>query len=201
MAFRDGFKVQRIGVRRFKAAIDRAHKRTLRAANKGVSESSAALQKEIRREVDRIFSGASGFRRRKKSRRVSGAIRRKVYDNKERGSAALIFNKFGRREHGRFIDYLGPYLTGRDITPRRGRAMAIPLQPGKKNRDPKNFPNLVAIKIAGRIYLVRHTRTRSLFMFMLLPRVRVRHRLRVRQTIKAEARRLGIRVRRNFGKV
>ena len=191
-----------VGVRRLARAVNRAEKEAREATRKGVDQTSREIQKAVRRDVDRIFSGGSAqLRRRKTSRKVSGAVRRKLFDNRQRGTAAIIFSKFGRRRGGRFLDYLGPYITGKDITPRRGRFMAIPLQRGRKSRDPKNFNNLHAVVVNGRVFLVRSTRTRTTFMFLLVPRVRVTKRLRARRIALREGRRLGLRVQRSFGRI
>lgn len=196
------FKAALAGLRRLHRANVREERAMRRATRQGVDETSRAIQRAVRRDVDRIFSGSSQqLSRRKTPRRVSGAIRRKLFDNGDRGTAALIYSKFGRRARGRFIDYLGPYITGRDIRPRRGRFMAIPLQRGRKSRRPENFDDLRPVVIAGRLYLVRTTRTRTRFMFLLIPRVRISKRLRARRIAIREAKRMGVRVRQAFGRV
>ena len=186
------------GLRNLDRALKRADLRTRAAARTSVAETSLRVQKAIRADVDRIFSGGTIRLRRGKGRRVSGAIRRALFDNRERGTAALVFSKFGRRECGVFVDFLGPYLTGRDIRPRRGRYLAVPLQPGRRNRDPRAFRNLRPVAVAGRLYLVRSTRTRTTFMFLLLPRVRVTRRLKAARTARREARAIGGYAKRMF---
>ena len=186
------------GLKKLDEAIKHAELRTRAAARTAVDETSLTLQKAIRADVDRIFSGGTVRLRRGKGRRVSGAVRRKLFDNRSRGTAALVFSKFGRREGGRFVDYLGPYITGKDIRPRRGRYLVIPLQRGKRNRDPKAFRNLHTISVAGRLYLVRSTRTRTTFMFLLIPRVRITRRLRAARIARREARAMAGRARRAF---
>ncbi len=187
-----------VGLRTLDDAIKRAELRTRAAARAAVDETSLRVQKAIRADVDRIFSGGTVRLRRGKGRRVSGAVRRKLFDNRARGTAALVFSKFGRREGGEFVDYLGPYITGRDIRPRRGRYLAIPLQRGKRNRDPKTFKNLHTIAIGGRLFLVRSTRTRTTFMFLLIPRVRITRRLRAKKIALREARLMAGRAQRAF---
>jgi len=191
-------KATLVGLRTLDDAIKRAELRTRAAARAAVGETSLRVQKAIRADVDRIFSGGTIRQRRGKGRRVSGAVRRKLFDNRARGTAVLVFSKFGRRENGRFVDYLGPYITGRDIRPRRGRYLAVPLQRGKRNRDPRNIKNLHAVAIGGRLYLVRSTRTRTTFMFLLLPRVKITRRLRAARIARREARAMVGRTRRAF---
>jgi hypothetical protein len=186
------------GLRDLDRAFKRLDKNSRQAAKAGVSSSSRRVQLKIRREVNRLFSGSGLKSRRGKGRKIGNAVRRLVFDNGRDGSAALIFSKFGRREGGRFVDYLGPYLTGQDIKPKRAKFLAIPLQPGKRNKDPAKFKDLDAIEINGRLFLVRHTRSRSLFMFMLIPRIKVRRRLRPARIARRELRRMPEAVRREF---
>jgi len=191
-------KATLVGLKKLDDAIKRAELRTRAATRAAVDETSLKMQKAIRADVDRIFSGGTVQLRRGKGRRVSDAVRRKLFDNRARGTAALVFSKFGRRENGQFVDYLGPYITGRDIRPRRGRYLVIPLQRGKRNRDPKNMKNLHAVAIGGRLFLVRSTRTRTTFMFLLIPRVRITRRLRAARIARREARAMAGRAQRAF---
>ncbi len=191
-------KATLVGLKKLDDAVRRAELRTRAAARTAVDETSLKVQKAIRADVDRIFSGGTVRLRRGKGRRVSGAVRRKLFDNRARGTAALVFSKFSRRENGRFVDYLGPYITGKDIRPKRGRYLAVPLQRGKRNSDPKTFKNLHTISVAGRLYLVRSTRTRTTFMFLLLPRVRITRRLRVARIARQGARAMVGRTKRAF---
>jgi len=191
-------KATLVGLKKLDEAIKRAELRTRTAARTTVDETSRRTQLAIRKDVNRIFSGGTVRLRRGKGRRVGNAVRRKLFDNRARGTAALVFSKFGRREGGEFVDYLGPYITGRDIRPRRGRYLAIPLQRGKRNRDPKNFKSLHTVSVAGRLYLVRSTRTRTTFMFLLIPRVRITRRLRAKKIALREARLMAGRAQRAF---
>ncbi len=109
-----------------------------------------------------------------------------------------MFSKFGRSENGQFVDCLGPYITGKDIRPHPGRYLVFPLQRGKRNRDPKTFKNLHTISLAGRLYLVRSTRTRTTFMFLLIPWVRITKRLRAARIARQEARAMAGHTRRAF---
>jgi hypothetical protein len=148
-----------------------------RRAHGAVGRASRRVQLAVRADVNRIFKG----------RRVGNAVRRLVFDNKEHGSAAIVFSKFGRRVGGEFVDYLAPYLTGKDIRPKRGRYLAIPLQRGRRNRDPRQVKGkLRPVRIGSRLFLVKTTRAKTLFMFLLLPRVKIRKRLRTRSIVKAE---------------
>ena len=191
-------KATLVGLKKLDEAIKRAELRTRAAARTAVDETSRRTQLAIRKDVNRIFSGGTIRQRRGKGRRVGNAVRRKLFDNRARGTAALVFSKFGRREGGEFVDYLGPYITGRDIRPKRGRYLVVPLQRGKRNRDPRNIKNLHTVSVAGRLYLVRSTRTRTTFMFLLIPRVRITKRLRAGQIARQEARAMSGRTKRAF---
>lgn len=186
------------GLKRLDEALRRAELRTRAAVRAAVDQVSRRTQLAIRKDVDSIFSGGTIRQRRGKGRRVGNAVRRKLYDNKSRGTAALVFSSFGRREGGEFVDYLGPYITGRDIRPKRARFLTIPLQRGKKNRDPGKFKNLHTVAIGGRLFLVRSTRTRTTFMFLLLPRIKITKRLRARKIALREAREMAGRTKRAF---
>lgn len=187
------------GLKRLDRALERAETQTLSAAKAAVNRVSLDVQRAIRRDIDRVFSGSSSFRKRRgKGRKVSKALRRKLFDNKSRGSAALIFSKFGRRREGEFVDFFGPYITGRDITPRRSRFLAIPLQPGRRNRDPGKFKNLETVTVDGDLFLIRSTRTRTTFMFLLIRRAKIRKRLRPARIFRAQARKLGPETKRGF---
>lgn len=187
------------GLKRLDRALKRAETQTLAAAKAAVNRVSLDVQRAIRRDIDRVFSGSSTFRKRRgKGRKVSNALRRKLFDNKSRGSAALIFSKFGRRREGEFVDFFGARITGRDITPRRSRFLTIPLQPGKRNRDPGKFKNLTTVSSGGRLFLIRSTRTRTTFMFLLIPRAKIRKRLRPSRIFRAQARKLGPETKRGF---
>lgn len=186
------------GLKRLDKALTRAEAASRAAARGAVNAVSRRTQLAIRKDVDRIFSGGTVRARRGQARRVSNAVRRKLFDNKDAGSAALIFSKFGRRRGGEFVDFLGPYITGRDIVPRRSRFFTVPLQPGRKNRRPQNFKDLTTVSVGGRLFLIRSTRTRTTFMFLLLPRVKIRKRLRAARIFRAEARKLGAETRRGF---
>ncbi len=186
------------GLKKLADALKKAELRTRAAGRTSVDKTTRRVQLAIRADVDRIFSGGTVRQRRGKGQRIGNLVRRKLFDNKSRGTAALIYSKFGRRRGGQFVDYLGPYITGRDIRPRRARFLTVPLQRGKKNRDPKNFSDLHAVSIAGRLYLVRSTRTRTTFMFLLLPRVKITKRLRARRIALREMRAMPERARRAF---
>ncbi len=191
-------KATLVGIKKLDEAIRKAELRTRAAARMSVDQVSRRTQLAIRKDVDRIFSGGTIRQRRGKGRRVGNSVRRKLFDNRARGTAALVFSKFGRRQGGEFVDYLGPYITGRDIRPKRARFLAVPLQRGKKNRDPKNLANLHTVSVAGRLYLVRSTRTRTTFMFLLLRRVKITRRLRAKKIALREARQMAERTRRAF---
>lgn len=187
------------GTGRVVQQLDNLARRSRGAAAKAVSETTRRVQLGIRREVNAIFS---------KNQRAGNAVRSVVYDNagndfSSRGVDArgIIYSKFGRRSGGAlsamtgggFIDYLGPYLTGRDILPRQGKYLAIPLQPGKRNRRPQPEMKLEPVTTGGRLYLVKKTRSRTLFMFLLVRKSRIRQRLRLapilrpaRMTLSAE---------------
>ncbi len=186
------------GLKKLDDALKKAELRTRAAGRISVDKTTRRVQLALRADVNRIFSGGTIRQRRGKGRRVGNSVRRKLFDNKSRGTAALIFSKFGRRQGGQFVDFLGPYITGRDIRPRRARFLTVPLQRGKKNRDPKNFGDLHTISIAGRLYLVRSTRTRTTFMFLLLPRVKITKRLRAVKIARREAAQMGERTKRAF---
>jgi len=171
------------------AAFEKVAKRTRDNVKRSVDKGSRRVQLAIRKDVNRIFSGGSFKRNRSKGGRIGNAVRRKMFDNKERGHAALIYSKFGRRQGGEFVDYLSPYLTGKDIRPKRSRFLVVPLQPGKKNRRPSNFTDLASVKTGGRVFLVRHTKTRTMFMFLLLPRIKITKRLRASRIAKRETKR------------
>lgn len=191
-------KASLVGLKKLDEALRRLELQGRRAARSSVDETSRRIQQALRADVDRIFSGGTVRARRGRGRSVAKAVRRKVYDNGPRGTAALVYSKFGRREGGEFVDYLGPYLTGRDIRPNRARHLAVPLQRGKKNRDPRNFDDLRAVTIGNRLFLVRVTRTRTTFMFLLLPRVRITKRLRAARIARREAQAMAGRARRGY---
>jgi len=182
-------KATLIGLKTLDEALRKAELRTRAAARTSVDKTARKVQLDIRAVVGSIFT---------KNRKASNAVRRKLFDNKSRGTAALVFSKFGRREGGAFVDYLGPYLTGRDIRPKRGRFLVVPLQRGRRNRDPGKVKNLHAVKIAGKLYLVRRTRTRTTFMFLLIPRVRITKRLRAGMIARREAKRMAEEARNAF---
>jgi hypothetical protein len=175
MPIRAGF--DRASLARLHESLKRLDEGKRRRARTTVGRTSRRVQLAVRADVNRIFKG----------RRVGNAIRRLVFDNKERGSAAIVFSKFGRREGAEFVDYLAPYLTGKDIRPKRGRYLAIPLQRGRRNRDPRKIKGkLRPVRIGNRLFLVKSTRAKTLFMFLLLPRVKISKRLHTRQIVKAE---------------
>lgn len=160
-------------IRRYSNAERRLHG----AARKAVSATTRRLQLGLRAEVQTIFT---------RNQRAANAIRSVVYDNSQgfgnhnrADAAGIIFSKFGRREGGRFVDFLAPYLTGRNILPRRGKFLAVPLRPGKRNRVPRPEMKLRPVKTRRGLFLVKQTRTRTLFMFLLIPFARIRRRLRL----------------------
>jgi len=185
----DGITARLVGLDKLRKGLERAERASRMSVRKSVDESSRAIQLEVRRDVGRIF---------RKNRRAQNAVRRQLFDNKEDGTAALIFSKFGRAADGRFADFLGPHITGRDITPRRKRFLTVPLQPGRRNRDPSKFPNLKAIRIAGTLFLVRSTRRATIFMFVLVRRIAITKRIRAERAVRRELRQIGDRTRRAF---
>lgn len=187
---RSGVAAVLTGLDRLNKKLEKKEKETRRAAHSGVKNITRRVQLRLRRRVNQIFSGGTFKRSSRKGGKVGNAIRSKVYDNRRRGSAGLVYSKFGKKSGGKFIDYLGPYLTGKDILPKKGRFMAIPLQRGKKNRKPENFSDLDVISTGGKLYLIRNTRSRTTFMFLLLRRVKIRHRLRAAKIARREFKRL-----------
>lgn len=173
-----GLSVAVLGQQAIRRELERyerkLHDKNLRVVKTGVRQ----VQIAIRRDVSRIF---------KKNRRAANAVRSVVYDNgRGRGAAGLIFSKFGKKSGGQFVDFLGPYLTGRAIVPRNAKNLAVPLQKGKRNRDPSRFKagELQQISVAGQLYLIKQTRTRTTFMFLLIPKVTIRRRIRPNTHIK-----------------
>ena len=185
----DGIRTTLTGLNKLKEGLARAERASLMSVRKSVDESSRAIQLEIRRDVGRIFG---------KNRKAQNAVRRQLFDNKDAGTAALIFSKFGRGSDGRFADFLGPYITGRDITPRRRRFLAVPLQKGRRNRDPSKFPNLRAVKIGTQLFLIRKGRRATVFMFVLVKRIKITKRIRAERAVKRELRQIDDRARRAF---
>jgi len=79
------------GLKALDKALKRAELRTLAATRESVDRTSRQIQLSLRADVGRIFT---------KNKRASNAVRRKLFDNKSRGTAALVFSSFGRREGG-----------------------------------------------------------------------------------------------------
>lgn len=159
---------------RMKARAEAAQK----ATKQGVTDATTKVQARVRSDVGSIFG---------RNRKAQNAIRKAVYDNRRRGAAGLVYSKFGRGRGSSFVDYLGPYLTGAAILPRHARYLAVPLQPGKRNRDPRKVANLRPVRIGGRLFLVRSTRSRTTFYFVLVPRIAITRRLRVDHFRQARA--------------
>lgn len=185
---------QVLGVDAVIRALANLERRAHGAAKHAVGATTRKVQLELRGEVNAIF---------RRNARAGNAIRSVVYDNRtattvrrsgrgrafaiEAGlgeghrsdAAGIVFSKFGRGRGAAYVDYLVPYLTGRDILPKTARNLAIPLQPGKRNRKPTADMRLALVKSGGRLFLVRHQGRKSVFMFQLVPRTRVHHRLRL----------------------
>jgi len=157
------------------------------AARKAVGETTRKVKLGIRREVQSIF---------RKNARAGNAIRSVVYDNTQAPSgprpgravvrgrhksdtAGVIFSKFGRGKGAAYQDYLLPYITGRDILPKKGKYLAVPLLPGKRNRKPTPEMQLQPVRSGGQLFLVKHQKRKSVFMFLLLKKVPIRRRLRL----------------------
>lgn len=170
-------------------ALGVAEEAARKATFESVSRTSLRVQKAIRGEVGRIF---------RRNRRAANAVRRLVFDNEARGSAAIIFSKFGRRDGGEFVDFLAPYITGEDIMPRNARFLAVPLQRGRRNRDVSRFKNLEPFEHDGQVFLIRRRGARTTFMFLLLPRVRITKRLHPVRTARQEAGQMDARAKRSF---
>ncbi|GAB4373812.1 MAG: hypothetical protein Kow00114_35970 [Kiloniellaceae bacterium] len=121
-------------------------------------------KEEYRSHVRQAFGRAAGRR----GRKFENAIRDKAYHDGEFRHAALIYSKFGRREGGRFIDYLVPYDRG-GVIKAKGRYMVIPAKGTSRRvrrdlRDLKRLdedPKLALIpQPGGRFLFVRHTSSR-----------------------------------------
>lgn len=188
-----------LGVRELGRDLDRLERASYQASRKAVDATSRKVQLGVRREVDAIFSGGKFSLKRGRANRIANTVRRRMYDNGRDGSASVIYSTFGRSRPGGFEDYFGPYITGEDITPRRGKYIAIPLQRGVRNRHPKLVDGLRTVQTGGRLYLVKTTRTRTLFMFLLLPRVKIRKRIDPAAVARRELDTLGREARRHIG--
>ena len=170
------------GLNKLRDANRRLERSTKAASKRRVREGTNALKRQARRDVRQVFA---------KNNKIANAVRARHYDNRGRGDAGLIYDKFGRRRGGRFVSNLQPYLTGRPIRPRAGRFLAIWRGRGRRRR-PSDFRNLVSIRTRGGIWLVRQTRTRTTFLFQLIRVARRRRRLHPERWLR--------RVRRNFGR-
>lgn len=155
-------------------ALDNLERRAHGAARHGVSATTRSAQLRLRGQVNAIFS---------RNRKAGNAVRSAVYDNGERGVSGVIWSRFGRRAAGQYVDFLGPYISGRDITPRHGRYLAIAFQRrrgGKNNAKPSQVRGLEPAVVDGRLYLVRRQGKKVTFFFELVQRVKVTKRLDVK---------------------
>jgi hypothetical protein len=120
--------------------------------------------------------------------RAANAIRKRIYRNPDRGPAGLVYSKLGRREDGRFIDYLAVQASGATITRGGGgKYLYIPLERGRgggATRRSRGRRIAVAldekvrfVKLSGdRFLIVRASRTRSTPIALLVKRVRIRQK-------------------------
>ena len=95
------------------------------AVQTSVTASARRLQDRIRQHVDRILPPRRG------GRRVSGAIRHKIYPNQSPGlTAAQVYSRLGRHGGRQFQDFLVPHFFGATLRPTGGNQFIAIAAPG-----------------------------------------------------------------------
>lgn len=171
------------GTEAFKRSLDGEARAVGDAVRGSVEDTSRAVQLRVRLAVNAAIP-ASG------ARQPGNAIRRRVYRDAEGvGVAAIVYSRLGRREDGRFVDYLRPHAEGAVFRPTDGRKyMVVPVK-GVSRRLKQKYrqldglgtdPKLRLIPVrGGRLLFVRQTRTRTTLLATLVRRVVVRQTLDV----------------------
>lgn len=184
------FQSQLRGTKAALLALERAERRARKSGQRTVDKSSRQIQLAVRRDVNTVFKG----------RRVGNAVRRLVYDNGRRGTAAIIFSKFGRRSRGQFFDFLAPYLTPGSVTlqPTEAQHMTVPLTRQARRKGARNMRGLEAIEVDGELYLVKRRGQRLTFHFLLARKIVIRKRIRAGLIARREGKQLAERAGLNF---
>ena len=168
-----------VGVAPFRAAMSRQRRAWDAATLAGVREQTRATQLEVRRAVSMAFAGARGIGGRVN---IAGAVRSKVYENRDGAAAAgIVFSKFGGRKDGRFVDYIAPRLFGATVVPLKGDWLMLPMAAAGRSSKSVRREGLALLK-AGKLALlpirggraliaVRKTRTRFTPYFVFVRRV------------------------------
>lgn len=130
-------------------------------------------------------------------RKPSNAIRSKIYNDGPGRTRGLVYSKFGRREGGRFVDYLLPHIRGADIRPRNGSFLVLPVKGQSRRMDRirrdlgrlGEDPKLALIPISGGRYVfVRKTsRNRTVLLAWLVRGVRIDPKLNFAPVVQGAA--------------
>lgn len=162
------------------------------AANKATTDSTERLKSAARSEV---ASGLPG----RGAARASRAVRSRLYRDAPGGGgetvSGIVYSRLGRKEAGRFVDYLGLHMLGGTVKPKGGRYLYIPLPGAGRKAD--TLRSIIGVKgvrlvpLKGNRYLiVRGSRTRDILIGLLVPRVRIPKRLDFDRLIATEQSRL-----------
>jgi hypothetical protein len=161
-------------------------RRAARAVSKGVSSQVRATQIEVRRAVNLVFSGSRSVKG--GDARVANAVRTKHYDDENRGSAGLIYSRFGRKRAGGFADFIAARLFGALVRPLSKKWLLIPLQTGGISRNAARAAvrrhedvatrggrkdlAFVPLKGGRTILIVKRSKTRDIPVAILVKQVR-----------------------------
>lgn len=122
----------------FEGRLDELLAREAGVVSTGLLEAVAgqtlATKLAVRAVVNAAFTGSRVVGR-NGNRRVANAIRGKLFEDEAdpRGSpVGIVFSRFGRRQGGKFVDYLLPHALGATIAPTNARKLYIPLQPNMR---------------------------------------------------------------------
>ncbi len=97
-----------------------------------VAKQTLETKLSVRSIINAAFTGSAVVGR-SGNRRVANAIRGKLFEDEgdARGSpVGVVYSRFGRKQGGKFLDYLLPHALGATISPTNARRLYIPLQPG-----------------------------------------------------------------------
>lgn len=151
----------------------------VKAVRSATAEETEATKARVRGLVTAAFPAGTNPRTGKGRRAIGNAIRSKLYNDAAgsaggvellKASTGLVYSKLGRRQGGRFVDYLQPFTTGATIRPTRGKYMIIPtggvsrrISAVKRSLDQLGTdPRLALIPLpGGRLLFVRKVGTKK----------------------------------------
>ncbi|EKE70892.1 hypothetical protein [Oceanibaculum indicum] len=155
------------------------------AVHSSVTGETTAVQLRARGLVDAALPPRAGSRR-----KPSNAIRQKIYNDGPGRVRGIVYSKFGRREGGRFVDYLKPHVDGADIRPRAGSFMVLPVKGQSRRMDRirrdlgrlGEDPKLALIPVSGGrfVFVRRASRNRTVLLAWLVRGVRIDPKLNFR---------------------